>query len=450
MFITFKNQFKLKKTIIIFLSIIFINGLLVKAQTVTCAFGINGYGIKSLSTCFYDSSTSVTSTYIVSRTWNFGDGTGNIVVSPATTTVTPHTFTSAGTYMVKLIVTNNLGNADSLTKSVLIKDIKMPQLYIYQTDTNFQTNQTYTTALGYGQFYTKRSTFCDDTANYTNFASIAYRKWKFYDPATTPGDTSLLKNATNVYTVPAPIRIVYYFAFINPAGTCGNGSGGLQLDSIVSTGSGSCYDMATENQPYTFHNTFYPNSPNPICPTDSFYVNLQYLDYQPQCFNSNVQGPESWYVNGAYTDLSNNVSSFATNNISTNLAAGLYLCNLSNPGTYTFYAQAYPGIDPYGNHYVGIPYTVTVTTCSSAGIEQLTTTNDINVYPNPNNGSFIVEKTSIKEQAMRIFDVTGKMVLMQTISGKTVIDASSLNEGVYNISIIGNDGVANKRLVIVR
>jgi len=51
---------------------------------------------------------------------------------------------------------------------------------------------------------------------------------------------------------------------------------------------------------------------------------------------------------------------------------------------------------------------------------------------------------------MQIYDVNGKLVLSQPISGKTNIDASFLNEGVYNISIICNEGVVNKRLVIVR
>jgi heme-binding NEAT domain protein len=51
---------------------------------------------------------------------------------------------------------------------------------------------------------------------------------------------------------------------------------------------------------------------------------------------------------------------------------------------------------------------------------------------------------------MQVYDVNGKLVLSQTINGKTTIDASSLKEGVYNISIISNEGMANKRVVIVR
>jgi hypothetical protein len=49
-----------------------------------------------------------------------------------------------------------------------------------------------------------------------------------------------------------------------------------------------------------------------------------------------------------------------------------------------------------------------------------------------------------------MYDVNGKVVLSQTINGKTSIDASSLNEGVYNISLQSNEGIINKRVVIVR
>ena len=71
------------------------------------------------------------------------------------------------------------------------------------------------------------------------------------------------------------------------------------------------------------------------------------------------------------------------------------------------------------------------------------------IYPNPNNGSFIIETNATTKQTMQVYDVNGKMVLSQTINGKTSIDAGSLSEGVYNISIINNEGVINKRLVIV-
>jgi hypothetical protein len=84
------------------------------------------------------------------------------------------------------------------------------------------------------------------------------------------------------------------------------------------------------------------------------------------------------------------------------------------------------------------------------GIKQLVNNSQVTIYPNPNKGSFAIETTATERQAVQVFDVNGKLVFSQIINGNTSIDASSLSDGVYNVSIIGNEGVANKRLVIVK
>ena len=72
------------------------------------------------------------------------------------------------------------------------------------------------------------------------------------------------------------------------------------------------------------------------------------------------------------------------------------------------------------------------------------------IYPNPSKGNFTIETSSIEKQALQLFDVNGKLVLTQAMQGKSSIDASNLKDGIYNISIISNEGLINKRLVIVR
>ena len=88
---------------------------------------------------------------------------------------------------------------------------------------------------------------------------------------------------------------------------------------------------------------------------------------------------------------------------------------------------------------------------NTTGISQISGLNtNISIYPNPNNGSFVIEPNSATKQTIQVYDVKGKLLLSQTINGKTSIDAGSLQEGIYNISIISNEGVINKRMVIVR
>lgn len=88
--------------------------------------------------------------------------------------------------------------------------------------------------------------------------------------------------------------------------------------------------------------------------------------------------------------------------------------------------------------------------CNTTGINKLVDNSNINIYPNPNNGSFVIEPNSSTKQIMQVYDVNSKIVLSQTINGKTTIDASSLPEGVYNISLQSSEDVVNKRMVIVR
>jgi len=87
----------------------------------------------------------------------------------------------------------------------------------------------------------------------------------------------------------------------------------------------------------------------------------------------------------------------------------------------------------------------------ATGINQITDLNNqVNIYPNPTNNNFTIETNSTEKQTLQLFDVNGKLVLTQTINGKTNIDGSNLAEGVYNLSLTNYNGVVNKRLVIIR
>ena len=65
-------------------------------------------------------------------------------------------------------------------------------------------------------------------------------------------------------------------------------------------------------------------------------------------------------------------------------------------------------------------------------------------------GILLKSNHSSSKQTLQLFDVNGKIVLSQTLNGKTNIDATNLAEGVYNLNLISLSGVVNKRLVIVR
>lgn len=92
-----------------------------------------------------------------------------------------------------------------------------------------------------------------------------------------------------------------------------------------------------------------------------------------------------------------------------------------------------------------------ITNVATEGINQFANNIiELNIYPNPNNGRFVIELNNPTRQTIQIYDVNGKLVLTQILNGKTNIDARSLNEGVYNMNIISDDGVVNKKLMIIR
>jgi hypothetical protein len=88
---------------------------------------------------------------------------------------------------------------------------------------------------------------------------------------------------------------------------------------------------------------------------------------------------------------------------------------------------------------------------NATGISKVADVNSaISIYPNPSNGNFVIETNATTKQTLQVYDVNGRIVLTQTINGKTTIDASFLPNGIYNVSIISNEGIANKRIVIGR
>ena len=94
---------------------------------------------------------------------------------------------------------------------------------------------------------------------------------------------------------------------------------------------------------------------------------------------------------------------------------------------------------------------IIVNNCTT-GIEQPSNNdNQISVYPNPNNGNFVIEISNKMSNVRYIlYDINGREILNQTINGKINVDASSLINGVYNLTIISDKGSVNKRVVITK
>jgi PKD repeat protein len=79
----------------------------------------------------------------------------------------------------------------------------------------------------------------------------------------------------------------------------------------------------------------------------------------------------------------------------------------------------------------------------------------LNIFPNPNSGIFNLQLNTLKSQtvSIRVTDLTGKTVYRSEeikVNGayNQQIDLSRLSSGVYNIFVIGDEGVAQKKVVV--
>ncbi|MHB8260665.1 MAG: T9SS type A sorting domain-containing protein [Bacteroidia bacterium] len=85
------------------------------------------------------------------------------------------------------------------------------------------------------------------------------------------------------------------------------------------------------------------------------------------------------------------------------------------------------------------------------GINQLRMANDeLSIYPNPTSNQFIIEANTPDKLTVVLYDVNGRLMFSASVSGKSTIDVSSLNEGVYTLAIKTVDRIINKKLVILR
>lgn len=111
-------------------------------------------------------------------------------------------------------------------------------------------------------------------------------------------------------------------------------------------------------------------------------------------------------------------------------------------------------LDGLGNLYIGDTNNKRVrkvTNAVATDIKQNFSSNEkVTIYPNPSNGDFIVESNTDEKQVVKVFDLNGKLVLNQIITGKTTVDASNLENGIYNLCVYNNNIFVSKKLVLIR
>ena len=106
----------------------------------------------------------------------------------------------------------------------------------------------------------------------------------------------------------------------------------------------------------------------------------------------------------------------------------------------------------YGNHAFDNLWFMVKISLGTPGIKQLDKS-DINLYPNPNNGTFEIKMENATQHysAVQIFDITGKMLIQKNISDDiTYININEHPNGLYFAKIIGKNGNNNsvKKIIL--
>ena len=77
---------------------------------------------------------------------------------------------------------------------------------------------------------------------------------------------------------------------------------------------------------------------------------------------------------------------------------------------------------------------------------------EINIYPNPTTGKFYISVKGLRNEAsLNIIDVTGKVILNETLSSETTtkqVDFSTLPKGIYAVKVVSGDVVKISRIVV--
>ena len=110
-----------------------------------------------------------------------------------------------------------------------------------------------------------------------------------------------------------------------------------------------------------------------------------------------------------------------------------------NPGTYT-YKATYNGITCSSNFDISL----------AAGIPTLINFTDVQVYPNPSNGKFIIEVENPNSQVLTVFNILGDKVLETTITNsKTEINLGN-QSGVYFYQLKDNNEIFSTGKMVVK
>ena len=393
-------------------------------------------------------------------TFNWGDGSSINAAYPT------HTYSVAGTYSICATVTDNFGCVSTYCKNDAV--FRLGNNSAYSSMVNINVKSGTPGALAYQKLLADSvtefdiSAFCPgelkqgypqtltNCVNVNSFmgSSIWYAKGDSLYNGKTYKKISYQAQYSSTYVFQGLMREdtiakkVYFIQYCNTAED-------LLYDFSLTQGS---------TITYSFTNPGY-NMPSGVYTVDSVILKHDYTSHYHKHFYlrnhasannhtlemiegvGNITNPLFLY----YSFQPNPILTPSTICTAVNYEQGLS-CKFDNGTKIYVDSCLFKIANPYGSFQDSCNYCLG----AGGGIAQYNSVELVTISPNPNNGNFTVEVSSKEKQTLQMFDINGRLVLSQTMQNKITVDLSNLNEGVYNISLISDQGVVNKRVIIIK
>jgi DNA-binding beta-propeller fold protein YncE len=109
-------------------------------------------------------------------------------------------------------------------------------------------------------------------------------------------------------------------------------------------------------------------------------------------------------------------------------------------------------LDQYANIYVADHDDHRIRKISSiTGVKEVNSGDELlKIFPNPNNGRFLIEFPDFNQSTIRVFDMTGKMIFDKKNYESKEMDLSDLEAGCYNLKFVTSERTINKKIIITK
>ena len=84
----------------------------------------------------------------------------------------------------------------------------------------------------------------------------------------------------------------------------------------------------------------------------------------------------------------------------------------------------------------------------STGLHDEMLQSQLQVFPNPSTGNFLVSLENAKEYELKVTDLTGNVILTKVAKGKAHLNLENAAKGLYLLKVSGQNGTASRKLII--